>query len=68
MGSVNKSLANFVTLSGSAYYPRVSVGQKVYGTNYHVIAKQYDPSTGFGAQASLNPDLRRRQPRLAGSR
>ncbi|MDQ7081303.1 MAG: hypothetical protein Q9M41_11620 [Paracoccaceae bacterium] len=58
MGSVNKSLVNFARLSGSSYSSKVLIGQPIDGTNYHVIAKQYDPSTGFGAQASFNPVAR----------
>ena len=55
MGSVNQSLVNFVRLSSRAYHSDVSVGKYIDGTNYQVIAKQYDSSTGFGAQASFNP-------------
>jgi len=55
MGRYNtQTLGTFAKLSAQSYRSSVSVGARVSQTDYHVIAKQYDSSTGFGAQASYN--------------
>ncbi len=54
MGRYNtQDLKTFSILSALSYRSSVSVSSQVPQSNYHVIAKQYDSSTGFGAQASF---------------